>query len=129
MMKIGMVGTASVTVNEDNTAKKVGSGLLPVFSTPSMIALLEMAACNCVTDYLDEGSSSVGTLINVKHLAATPIGMTVTATATLTEIDGRRLVFDISVSDETSLIGSGTHERFIVFSEKFLEKTNAKLKK
>lgn len=128
-MKIGMVGTASVTVNEDNTAKKVGSGLLPVFSTPSMIALLEMAACNCVTDYLDEGSSSVGTLINVKHLAATPIGMTVTATATLTEIDGRRLVFDISVSDETSLIGSGTHERFIVFSEKFLEKTNAKLKK
>ena len=129
MMKIGMNGTASVTVNEDNTAKKVGSGLLPVFSTPSMIALLEMAACNCVTDYLDEGSSSVGTLINVKHLAATPIGMTVTATATLTEIDGRRLVFDISVSDETSLIGSGTHERFIVFSEKFLEKTNAKLKK
>ena len=129
MMKIGMVGTASVTVNEDDTAKKVGSGLLPVFSTPSMIALLEMAACNCVTDYLDEGSSSVGTLINVKHLAATPIGMTVTATATLTEIDGRRLVFDISVSDETSLIGSGTHERFIVFSEKFLEKTNAKLKK
>ena len=129
MMKTGMVGCATVTVNEANTAKSVGSGLLPVFSTPSMIALLEMAACNCVSDYLDEGSSSVGTLINVKHLAATPIGMTVTATATLTEIDGRRLVFDISVSDETSLIGSGTHERFIVFSEKFLEKTNAKLKK
>ena len=129
MMKTGMVGCATVTVNEANTAKSVGSGLLPVFSTPSMIAMLEMAACNCVSDYLDEGSSSVGTLINVKHLAATPIGMTVTATATLTEIDGRRLVFDISVSDETSLIGSGTHERFIVFSEKFLEKTNAKLKK
>ncbi|MBQ2863133.1 MAG: dihydrolipoamide acyltransferase, partial [Clostridia bacterium] len=102
MMKTGMVGCATVTVNEANTAKSVGSGLLPVFSTPSMIALLEMAACNCVSDYLDEGSSSVGTLINVKHLAATPIGMTVTATATLTEIDGRRLVFDISVSDETS---------------------------
>ena len=129
MLKIGMVGTATVTVNEDNTAKKVGSGLLPVFSTPSMIALLEMAACNCVSASLEEGNSSVGTLINVKHLAATPIGMTVTATATLTEIDGRRLVFDISVSDESTLIGSGTHERFIVLSEKFLEKTNAKLKK
>lgn len=128
-MKIGMTGTATVLVTEDNTAQKVGSGLLPVYATPSMIALLEMAACNCVSDYLEEGTSSVGTLINVKHLAATPIGMNVTATATLTEIDGRRLVFDIEVHDETTLIGQGTHERFVVSSEKFLSKTNAKLQK
>lgn len=128
-MEKGMIGTATVLVTEDNTAMKVGSGLLPVFSTPSMIALLEMAACNCVQDHLEEGSSSVGTLINVKHLAATPIGMNVTATATLSEIDGRRLVFDIEVNDDSGLIGQGTHERFIVFSEKFLSKTNAKLNK
>lgn len=128
-MNVGMIGTATVKVTDDNTAKKVGSGLLPVYSTPSMIALLEMAACNAIADSLEEGTSSVGTLINVKHLAATPIGMNVTATATLTEVDGRKLVFDIKVHDETTLIGEGTHERFIVFSEKFLAKTNAKLDK
>lgn len=126
-MEIGIKGIASTLVTEDNTAIKVGSGLLPVFSTPSMIALLEMAACNCVAEHLEEGSSSVGTLINVKHLAATPIGMNVTATATLTEIDGRKLTFDIEVIDECGIIGTGTHERFIVYSEKFLAKTNAKL--
>lgn len=128
-MNIGMKGTATVVVAENNTAKAVGSGLLPVYSTPSMIALLEMAACNAIADSHEEGTSSVGTLLNIKHLAATPIGMNVTATATLTEVDGRRLVFDIKVHDETTLIGEGTHERFIVFSEKFLAKTNAKLDK
>ena len=125
-MNVGMTGTATVIVTETNTAKAVGSGLLPVYSTPSMIALLEMAACNAISDALEEGTSSVGTLLNIKHLAATPIGMKVTATATLTEVDGRRLVFDIKVHDEVSLIGEGTHERFIVFSEKFVAKTNAK---
>ncbi len=125
-MKIGLQGKAQVIVSEENTAMKVGSGLLPVYSTPSMIALLEMAACNCIADHLEQGTSSVGTLLNIKHLAATPIGMNVTATATLTEIDGRRLVFDIKVRDDVSLIGEGTHERFIVYSEKFLAKTNAK---
>ena len=126
-MEIGIKGIASVTVDETNTAMKVGSGLLPVYSTPSMIALLEMAACNCVADYLEEGTSSVGTLINIKHLAATPIGMNVTATATLTSIEGRKLTFEIEVVDECTVIGSGTHERFIVYSEKFLSKTNEKL--
>lgn len=128
-MTTGSIGTATVRVVESNTAMAVGSGLLPVYSTPSMIALLEMAACNAISDQLEEGSTSVGTLLNIKHLAATPIGMNVTATATLTEVDGRRLVFDIKVHDEVSLIGEGTHERFIVFSEKFLAKTNAKATK
>ncbi len=128
-MHIGAIGKAIVKVTEDNTAQAVGSGLLPVYSTPSMIALLEMAACNAISDCLDDGNSSVGTLLNIKHLASTPIGMNVTATATLAEIDGRRLVFDIKVHDETTLIGEGTHERFIVLSEKFLARTNAKLVK
>lgn len=128
-MTTGSIGTATVRVVESNTAMAVGSGLLPVYSTPSMIALLEMAACNAISDQLEEGSTSVGTLLNIKHLAATPVGMNVTATATLTEVDGRRLVFDIKVHDEVSLIGEGTHERFIVFSEKFLAKTNAKATK
>lgn len=128
-MTTGSIGTATVRVVESNTAMAVGSGLLPVYSTPSMIALLEMAACNAISDQLEEGSTSVGTLLNIKHLAATPIGMNVTATATLTEVDGRRLVFDIKVHDEVSLIGEGTHERFVVFSEKFLAKTNAKATK
>jgi predicted thioesterase len=128
-MNVGLIGTAEVTVNTNNTAASVGSGLLPVFSTPSMIALLEMAACNAIESSLDEGSTSVGTDLKIKHLAATPIGMKVTATATLTQIDGRRLVFDIKVCDEVSLIGEGTHERFIVFGDKFLAKTNAKLQK
>ena len=128
-MEIGIKGTAHLTVTEEYTAAKVGSGLLPVFSTPSMIALLEKAACECVAPYMDEGMSSVGTLLNIKHLAATPISMEVTAIATLTEIDGRRLVFDIKVHDETTLIGEGIHERFIINSEKFLAKTNAKITK
>ena len=127
-MEIGIKGIATTTVNNDNTAEKMGSGSLAVFATPSMIALLEKAACNCVEKELEDGSTSVGTLINVKHLAATPVGMNVRAEATLTEADGRRLVFDIKVYDDTCLIGEGTHERFIVFAEKFQEKTNAKLK-
>ena len=126
IMQTGIIGTASTKVTSENTAATVGSGLLPVFSTPSMIALLELAACNCLEGQLDEGSTSVGTLLNIKHLAATPVGMDVRAEATLTEIDGRRLVFDIKVYDEVSLIGEGTHERFVVFAEKFLAKTNAK---
>lgn len=125
-MEIGITGTAEVLVCEENTAAKVGSGLLPVYSTPSMIALLEMAACNCVAPYLEEGTSSVGTQLTIDHLSATPVGMKVTAIATLTSVEGRKLVFDIKVNDEVCLIGQGTHERFIVYSEKFLAKTNAK---
>ncbi len=128
-MEIGIKGTAYTKVSAENTAEKVGSGLLPVFSTPSMIALLEMAACNCIENHLQEGSTSVGTLINVKHLSATPVGMNIRAEATLTEEDGRRLVFDIKVYDDVCLIGEGTHERFVVYAEKFLSKTNSKLKK
>ena len=127
-MEIGIKGFSTITVTDELTAAKVGSGCLPVFSTPSMIALLEKAACECIKDKLDDGMSSVGTFLDIKHIAATPVSMTVTAEATLIEIDGRRLVFDIKVNDEAGLIGQGKHERFIVNSEKFVQRTNAKLK-
>ncbi len=122
---------ANVTemVTDLNTAKSVGSGSLPVYATPAMLALIEKASCVALEGVLNDGETSVGTLLNVKHLAATPVGMQVTATAELIERDGRRLVFKVSASDESGLIGEGTHERFVVFSEKFIEKTYSKLNK
>lgn len=122
---------ANVTemVTDLNTAKSVGSGSLPVYATPAMLALIEKASCSALEGVLNDGETSVGTLLNVKHLAATPVGMQVTATAELIERDGRRLVFKVSANDECGLIGEGIHERFIVFSEKFTEKTYSKLNK
>ena len=126
MLTIGIKGTQSVTVSNDNTAAAMGSGTLAVFATPAMIALMEKTAYISVQDALDEGMGSVGTLLNVKHLAATPVGMQVTCESELVEIDNRRLVFSVKAYDEIGLIGEGTHERFIVQNEKFLAKTNAK---
>lgn len=126
MLTIGIKGTQTVTVANDNTAAAMGSGTLAVFATPAMIALMEKTAYISVQDALDEGMGSVGTLLNVKHVAATPVGMTVTCESELVEVDGRRLVFTVKAFDEVGLIGEGTHERFIVQNEKFLAKTNAK---
>jgi len=126
MLTIGIKGTQSVTVSNDNTAATMGSGTLAVFATPAMIALMEKTSYVSVQNELDEGMGSVGTLLNVKHLAATPVGMTVTCESELVEIDNRRLVFTVKAYDEKGLIGEGTHERFIVQNEKFLAKTNAK---
>ena len=126
MLTVGIKGTQSVTVANDNTAAAMGSGTLAVFATPAMIALMEKTAYISVQNELDEGCGSVGTLLNVKHLAATPVGMQVTCESELVEIDGRRLVFTVKAYDEKGLIGEGTHERFIVQNEKFLAKTNAK---
>lgn len=126
MLTIGIKGTQSVTVTNDNTAAAMGSGTLAVFATPAMIALMEKTAYISVQDSLDEGMGSVGTLLNVKHVAATPVGMQVTCESELVEVDGRRLVFTVKAYDEVGLIGEGTHERFIVQNEKFLAKTNAK---
>lgn len=127
MLTVGIKGTQSVIVSHDNTAATMGSGTLAVFATPSMIALMEKTAYTSVQNELDEGMGSVGTLINVKHLAATPVGMTVTCESELVEVDNRRLVFTVKAYDEKGLIGEGTHERFIVQNEKFLAKTNAKM--
>ena len=126
MLETGMKLTLSTTVTKDKTARQMGSGTLDVFATPAMIALMEETAYKTVQHALDEGCGSVGTYLNIKHLAATPLGMTVRCDAELIEIDNRRLVFAVKAYDEAGLIGEGTHERFIVQNEKFMAKTNAK---
>ena len=126
MLKKGITGTCSILVDESNSAKTMGSGSLDVFATPAMIALMEKTACDSVLPYLEEGNGTVGTEVNVKHLSATPIGMTVRCESELVEVDGRRLVFKVAAFDDAGLIGEGMHERFIVNNEKFQSKTNRK---
>mgnify|MGYP001037146053 CR=1 FL=1 len=122
MLELHIKGTAALTVTDEVTAATVGSGMLPVFATPSMIALIEKAAADSVAS----GLEPVGTKLDIAHTAATPVGMAVRAETELAEIDGRRLVFTVRAFDEVGEIGSGIHERFIVNAEKFLAKTNAK---
>ena len=126
MLKVGMKGYAETVVSMENTAKKMGSGTLNVFATPAMVALMEEASWKCVTAELEPGMGTVGTSMQIKHVAATPLGMKVTAECELLEVDGRRLVFSVQASDEAGVIGNGTHERFIVAQEKFLAKTESK---
>ena len=128
-MEIGKSYTVKIKVEEKDTAKAVGSGTLLVLATPKMIALMEEAAYKCVAEDIEAGTSSVGTLMNVKHLSATPVGMEVSATATVTEVDGRKIAFKVEAYDEAGLIGEGVHERFVVAEEKFLAKTYSKLEK
>lgn len=128
-MNVGIKNQIELIVSEEKTAKKVGSGLLEVYATPAMIALMEQTAAESVEKELDEGMTTVGIKINVDHLAATPIGMKVVCNSTLVQVDGRKLVFEIEASDEAGLIGKAYHERFIVDSERFMGKTLEKLKK
>ena len=128
MLEPGVRGAAEVTVVPENTAAAAGSGALPVFATPCMIALMEKAAMNSVQPFLDEGQGTVGTRIDVSHLAATPVGMAVRAETELTAIDRRRLTFSVKACADGELIGEGTHERFIVESARFLQKAEAKRK-
>lgn len=128
-MEIGIKGKIAIKVTDENTAAALGSGTLRVFSTPAMIALMEKTAWESVAPYLAEGESTVGISLNVKHLAATPVGDTVACESELAEIDRRRLVFTLKVTDSTDVIGEGTHERFIVSNEKFIAKAEAKLAK
>ena len=126
-LKVGLIGSAEVLVSENNTAKTMGSGALDVFATPAMIALMEKAASLALKTFIDEECSTVGTMINVKHMAATPIGMNVTARAELLEIDGKRLVFTVEAFDGKGKIGEGLHERFVINAQKFISKANSKL--
>lgn len=118
----GITGEATSVVVHENTAAAVGAGGVEVFGTPMMIALMENAAWRAVAAHLDEGYVTVGTVVNIKHLAATPLGQRVRATAELIEIDRRRLVFRVEAYDEKQKIGEGIHERFIVQLERFLQK-------
>ena len=121
-LKPGLAGTAETIVRETNTAIAMGSGSLQVFATPCMVALMEQAACNAVDPCFNDSESSVGTLVNITHDAATALGKKVTATATLVEVQGRKLVFEVTAADEDKQIGKGRHERFIVNEEKFMAK-------
>ena len=128
-MEIGVKFKVTIKVEEKDTAKAHGSGTLAVLATPRMIALMEESAYKCIDKYLEEGQSSVGTYLDVKHLSATPVGMEVYAESEIIEVDGRRVVFSVKAYDDKGLIGEGKHERFIVFSEKFVAKTYQKLDK
>ena len=127
MLETGIKGTRTVTVNEDNTAKAMGSGTLDVFATPALIALMEETCWRSVANELEKGSGTVGTLLEIKHTAPTPVGMKVTCESTLTEVDGRRLVFEVIARDAKGVVGEGKHERFVVQNEKFQVKANARL--
>ncbi|MBQ8179484.1 MAG: thioesterase family protein [Candidatus Methanomethylophilaceae archaeon] len=127
MIATGIKGTRTVEVTDDNTAETVGSGTLRVFATPAMIALIEATASLSVAPYLEEGTSTVGTHLDVAHSAATPVGMEVTCETELVEVDRRRLVFSVTVRDSVGEVGSGTHERFIVDDARFMSKAESKL--
>lgn len=118
----GLTGESTTTVVHENTAAHVGAGGVEVFATPMMIALMEQAAWQSVAKSLDPGYVTVGTSVNVRHLAATPLGQRVRAIAELMQIDGRRLVFKVEAYDEKQKIGEGQHERFIVNLDRFLKK-------
>lgn len=119
----------SEKVTDANTAVAMSCGKSPVYATPAMVALMEMAAIHAVDPQLPEGTNTVGIAIDVKHLSASPVGMTVQAEATLTAQDRRHLTFTIEAFDDAGLIGTATHERFIIDSAPFLAKAEAKKKK
>jgi fluoroacetyl-CoA thioesterase len=127
-IKPGLRGTSTLVVADEHTAAHFGAGGVRVFGTPMMIGLMENAAFSIVQMLLSEGQTSVGTRVDIRHLAATPIGMQVTATAELIEVDGRRLLFHVEARDERELIGEGQHERAIINLDRFLSRIEEKAK-
>jgi fluoroacetyl-CoA thioesterase len=121
-LEIGIIGQWEQIVTFEDTAAKYGSGLLPVFSTPAMVALMEKTSMESVIQYLEKDYSTVGIEVNVKHLKATPIGMKVTCDSILTKIDGNKLYFNVRAFDSEGEIGIGTHIRFIIDNSRFMEK-------
>ena len=129
MLEAGLKGEQKVMVTQENTAKVYGSGALEVFATPAMIALMEKTCLMSVAPSLKEGEGTVGTKIDVSHVAATPVGMKVRCESVLKEVDRRRLVFEVKAYDAAGLIGEGVHERFVILNEPFMGKAGAKLSK
>ena len=125
-LEIGMKATKTQVVHHQHTAKSYGSGLLEVFATPAMIALMEGTALEVVQQHLPHGYGTVGMSVNIKHLAATPLQMMVTCEAELIEIDGKKLTFKVTAKDEKDLIGEGIHERYIIDEAKFLQRVESK---
>ena len=128
MIEIGIKGHKEQTVTQEMSAARVGSGLVDVFATPMLVALVEQTCYESVLPHLDEGQGTVGTLVNVSHVAATPEGMKVTVDTELTGVspNGRMLTFRVEARDEAGLIGEGTHERAVVKKQRFEEKAQSK---
>ena len=124
---VGMTGAVSTVCEREDTAYEVGSGSLLVYATPCMVALMEGAACEAIADALPEDKTSVGTELHISHLSATPVGLDVRAEAVVTEVDGNAITFQVTAYDEAGKIGEGTHKRFIVSTQRFLDKTYSKL--
>lgn len=123
---IGAVGESHLCVTDAHTAARVGSGKITVLATPVMINVIEAAALAACEHMLPEGHQSLGTQLNISHVAATPVGMDVVARATVRALDGRKILFDIAVHDARELIGEGTHERVIVNVSKFDQRVQEK---
>ncbi|MHB0858586.1 MAG: thioesterase family protein [Anaerolineae bacterium] len=122
----GLSAERTLTVAQEHTASCWGSGALEVFSTPHMIALMEGAAVDAVDPLLPEGYQTVGTYLDVRHLAATPVGRQVRARAVLVAVDGRKLTFQVEAYDEAGKLGEGRHERFVVHVDRFMERTRSR---
>ena len=121
-MKTGLYYTSTATVTAENTAIALGSGDMEVLATPALVALMENAAMEAVIEELDDEQTTVGAHIDVAHLRPTPMGETVHATATLTAVEGRKLTFSVKAEDNHGAIGEGTHVRYIVDRNRFLNK-------
>ena len=126
-VKPGLTGSATLVVADEHTAPRVGSGRVRVLATPVMINLIEAAALEAVERLLPPGHQSLGTVLNVRHIAATPVGMRVTAMAEVLDVEGRTIRFRVEVRDERELIGDGTHERVVVNVAKFDQRVQRKL--
>lgn len=126
MIQVGQSATATVTVTESNIAKTMKSGSLEVFATPAMCALMEEAAQAAVQPELNDDEGTVGISLSISHDAPSPLGSTITATATVTAVEGRKISFAIEASDGIGIIGKGTHERFVINNEKFMTKVGAR---
>lgn len=120
----GVLGREELTVEEKDTAARYGSGLVEVYATPAMVALMEKTCLTSVLPFLPEGHGTVGTKVDIVHTKATPVGMKVICESELVEVDRRRLVFALTARDEAGEIGKGTHERFIIDTEKFMAKVS-----
>lgn len=121
-IRVGLIGEAYTTVSESETARKLGSGSLDVYATPAMIALMEQAAVTAVDSALESTHASVGIEINVRHIAATPIGEQITAMAEITHVDGKRVRLEVRAWDEQEMIGEGSHMRYIIDIDQFMER-------
>ena len=126
-IEVGMKAAVSTLAEREDTALEVGSGSPLVYATPCMVALMEGAACEAIADALGENETTVGTELNIRHTSATPVGLEVRAEAEVTVVEGKVITFEVKAFDEAGPIGSGTHKRVLVNTQRFLDKAYAKL--